>query len=116
MSPPADQPAPSARAEVAGRRDLTLGEVAALPATVDLVTAARALGIGRTTAHKLARAGRFPCPVLRPARAYRVPTAGLLKLLGIEPQRATQPAEHTSHSADRASTDRVRARSAVRAG
>lgn len=68
----------------ADRRGLTLAEIAALPVTVDLITAARAVGIGRTTAHKLARAGQFPCPVLRIAGAYRVPTAGLLKLLGIE--------------------------------
>ena len=43
-----------------------LGELLALPAAVPLwPTAARALGIGRTKAHQLARAGQFPVPVLR---------------------------------------------------
>jgi predicted DNA-binding transcriptional regulator AlpA len=60
-------------------------ELLALPATVDLVTAARALGIGRTTAYQLARAGEFPIPVLRLGARYRVVTSGLLAALGIEP-------------------------------
>ncbi|PKV90278.1 MULTISPECIES: helix-turn-helix domain-containing protein [Amycolatopsis] len=63
---------------------LTLGEVAALPAVVDLMTAARALRIGRTTAYALARDGGFPCPVLRVGGEYRVPTAGLRRVLGLD--------------------------------
>ncbi|WP_275295100.1 DNA-binding protein [Amycolatopsis sp. La24] len=63
---------------------LTLSEVEALPAIVDLETARRALGIGRTTAYALARAGSFPCPVVRVGAAYRIPTVGLLRLLGID--------------------------------
>lgn len=62
---------------------MTLAEVAALPAVVDLMTAARALGIKRTTAYALARGGSFPCPVVRVGKAYRVPAAGLLRLLGL---------------------------------
>ncbi|NBH07738.1 helix-turn-helix domain-containing protein [Amycolatopsis sp. SID8362] len=62
---------------------MTLSEVAALPAVVDLMTAARALRIKRTTAYALARGGSFPCPVLRVGGAYRVPTAGLLRVLGL---------------------------------
>ena len=46
-------------------RALTLAEIAGLPAVTDLVTAGRALGIGRTKAYELARAGQFPCPVIR---------------------------------------------------
>ena len=34
-------------------------------ATVDLMTAARVLGLGRTKAYDLARQQQFPCPVLR---------------------------------------------------
>lgn len=64
---------------------LTLAEVAVLPAVVDLMTAARALGIGRTTAYALARGGQFPCPVLRVGGEYRVPTVGLLRMLGVDP-------------------------------
>ncbi len=44
---------------------MTVADVAALPAVVDLMTAAQALRIGRTTAYALARDGEFPCPVLR---------------------------------------------------
>jgi hypothetical protein len=64
-------------------RALTLAEIAALPAVTDLVTAGRALGIGRTRAYELARAGQFPCPVIRSGRIWLVPTAGLLALLGL---------------------------------
>jgi hypothetical protein len=62
---------------------LTLAEIAGLPAVTDLVTAARALGLGRTKAYELARAGQFPCPVIRAGRTWLVPTAGLLTLLGL---------------------------------
>ncbi|RJQ75943.1 MerR family transcriptional regulator [Amycolatopsis panacis] len=64
---------------------MTAAEVAALPAVVDLMTAARALRIGRTSAYALARNGDFPCPVLRAGTGWRVPTAGLLRVLGLEP-------------------------------
>ena len=63
------------------KEGMTAIELAALPVIIDLMTAARALGIGRTKAYELARANRFPCPVLRTGRTYRVPTAGLLALL-----------------------------------
>lgn len=70
---------------------LTAAEIRVLPAVVDLVTAGRALGMGRTKSYELARAGRFPCPVLRVGRSYLVPTAGLLTLLGLDhPQHPTE--------------------------
>ena len=62
---------------------LALAEVADLPAVTDLVTAGRALGLGRTKAYELARAGQFPCPVIRAGKTWMVPTAGLLALLGL---------------------------------
>jgi hypothetical protein len=58
-------------------------QVRALGVTTDLVTAGAVLGIGRTTAHALARANEFPVPVLRVGRRYRVPTAPLLQLLAL---------------------------------
>lgn len=61
---------------------LTSEELRALPAAVDLVTAGRAFGIGRTKAHELVRAGEFPVPVLRLGRTYRVTRADLLRALG----------------------------------
>lgn len=64
---------------------LTLAELLALPVTVDVTTAARALGLGRSTAYELARRDEFPCRVLRIGSSYRIPTAGLLRVLGIDP-------------------------------
>ncbi|SEP54514.1 helix-turn-helix domain-containing protein [Amycolatopsis saalfeldensis] len=64
---------------------MTVAELAALPAVVDLMTAARALRIGRTTAYSLARADDFPCPVLRVGGEYRVPVVGLIRVLGLDP-------------------------------
>lgn len=54
--------------------------------TVDLMTAASALGMGRTKAYELARNGQFPCRVIRIGDTYRVPTAALLELLGVAPE------------------------------
>jgi hypothetical protein len=51
-------------------------------ATVDLMTAAAALRIGRTKAYQLAQHDEFPCRVIRVGDTYRVPTPGLLELLG----------------------------------
>jgi hypothetical protein len=60
-------------------------------ATVDLMTAARALGLGRTKAYNLAKRDQFPCRVIRIGEVYRIPTPGLLELLGVtaEEPRAT---------------------------
>ena len=73
------------------RRGLSDAEVLALPAAVDLVTAGRALSLGRTTSYDLARRGEFPVPTLRLGNQYRVRRADLLALLGIE-QPAGSPA------------------------
>jgi len=64
---------------------MTREELLRLPAITDLVTAGRALGIGRTRAFELARRGAFPVPVLRVGVTWRVPTAPLLYLLGLTP-------------------------------
>jgi len=64
-------------------------------ATVDLMTAARALGLGRTRAYELARCGRFPCRVIRIGETYRIPTAGLLELLGVTAEEPRTPAAAT---------------------
>jgi hypothetical protein len=70
--------------------------IAQLRATtsVDLMTAALALGMGRTKAYDLARRDEFPCRVIRIGETYRVPTAGLLELLGVtaEEPRSQMPA------------------------
>ena len=58
-----------------------LADLNALPPMLDLVTAGRLLGIGRTTAYKLAQSGTFPVPVLRIGSGYKVPSAPLHALL-----------------------------------
>ena len=63
---------------------VTIAQLRAVP-TVDLMTAARALGLGRTKACDLARRQQFSCRVLRIGDTYHVPTAGLLELLGLAP-------------------------------
>jgi predicted DNA-binding transcriptional regulator AlpA len=62
---------------------MTADEVRALPVSVDLPTAARALGLGRTAAYELVRSGAWPTPVLRLGRLIKVPRADLLALLGL---------------------------------
>lgn len=56
-------------------------ELAALPTTTTIETAARALGLGRTRAYQLARENRFPCKVIRIGSSYRVVTADLQRLM-----------------------------------
>ncbi|MBA2416618.1 MAG: DNA-binding protein [Geodermatophilaceae bacterium] len=72
---------------------LTREEVLVLPAVIDVVTAGRALGLGRALTHELVRRGEFPVPVLRVGHVYRVPTAGVLKLLALL-TTADNTAEH----------------------
>ncbi|WP_285573441.1 helix-turn-helix transcriptional regulator [Actinoallomurus iriomotensis] len=63
---------------------MTFPELFDLPTIVDLCTAGKAVGVSLGTAYKLVQAGRFPCPVMRLGHRYQVPTAGLMKALGIE--------------------------------
>lgn len=60
---------------------LTVAQVRELPPTVDLMTAARVLGIGRTKAYELARADEFPVRVVRIGGLYRISTADLLRFI-----------------------------------
>ncbi|KND32845.1 helix-turn-helix domain-containing protein [Streptomyces acidiscabies] len=63
---------------------LNFTEMFDLPVTVDLRTAARALGICSKTAYRLIREDEFPCSVLRVGCRYRIPTNELMRALGIE--------------------------------
>lgn len=62
---------------------MTREELDALGVSTDLRTAARALGLGASTAYQLASEGKFPVPVLRAGSRYIVPTSGLREALGI---------------------------------
>lgn len=64
---------------------ITIAQLRATP-TVDLMTAAAALGLGRTKAYDLARRDQFPCRCIRIGETYRIPTPGLLELLGLAPE------------------------------
>ncbi|WP_329182501.1 hypothetical protein [Streptomyces sp. NBC_01477] len=58
-------------------------ELLLLPTAVDLETANRALGLGRSKGYELAKCGQYPCRVLRLGNSYRVVTAELQALLGL---------------------------------
>jgi predicted DNA-binding transcriptional regulator AlpA len=62
---------------------LSRDELLALPPVVSVETAARALGCGRTLAYDLLRRGEFPCRVLRLGSRWVVPTADLLRAIGV---------------------------------
>ncbi|MFI6184284.1 DNA-binding protein [Nonomuraea sp. NPDC051191] len=51
------------------------------PEVVSLLAAGRLLGMGRTKAYRLAKAGEFPCRVLRIGDRYAVPVRALWALL-----------------------------------
>ncbi|MFI1703092.1 DNA-binding protein [Streptomyces griseoruber] len=60
---------------------LTVGNLLNLPPVTDIVTAGKAFGMGSTKAYQLAKAGEFPCKVVRVGGSYRVVTADLLRVL-----------------------------------
>jgi hypothetical protein len=62
---------------------LTMEELLALPASVGIETAGKALGIGHSTALKLAKTGEFPCRVVLIGCSYKVPQASLFEAMGI---------------------------------
>jgi hypothetical protein len=59
-------------------------DLRALPVTVDVETAGKAFGMGRTKSNDLARAGQFPVPVLTLGSRRVVTKAALLGALGWE--------------------------------
>ena len=60
------------------------GAVGRVAPTVSVAVAAAWLGIGRTTAYRLAAEGGLPVSVVRIGSSLRVPTAPLLRLLGLD--------------------------------
>jgi Helix-turn-helix domain len=67
---------------------MTLAEVRKLPATVDVPTAAAALGFSRSTAYESIRRGDFPARLISLRGRHRVITASLLTLLEDQPRSA----------------------------
>ena len=68
---------------------------------LDLVTAGKWLGIGRSLSYRLAREGRFPSPVIRAGRRYIVPVAPLLRLLDKGPPPGTDGLADNDETPDR---------------
>jgi len=64
--------------------EMTPTELLALPVSVDLTTAGRAFGLGRTKAFELAKQGKFPCRVLKVGEKYRVPRSAIIETLGLD--------------------------------
>jgi hypothetical protein len=69
---------------------MNMEELLALPVSVDLITAGRAFGLGRTRAFELARQDEFPCRVIRIGAnrdgrggKFRVPRSAIFEALGI---------------------------------
>jgi hypothetical protein len=58
--------------------------IRALGARTDLVTAGSIFMMGRDKSRQLARAGTFPCAVIRTGSTWVVPVASILRALGLE--------------------------------
>ena len=67
------------------QEEMTEAELHALPVSIDLTTAGRAFGLGRTKSFELAKQGQFPCRVICVGQKFRVPKSAILEALGIDP-------------------------------
>ena len=72
-------------------QDMAMDELLALPVSVGLKVAARALGIGQSKAYELAARDEFPCPVKKLGAGYRVNRADLFRELGRDPCMVRAP-------------------------
>lgn len=73
------------RTPATGGEVWTEERIRALGAITDLPTAGRVFGLGRALSYELARTGGFPVPVIRVGARYKVPVAGILTALGLQP-------------------------------
>lgn len=62
-------------------RGMTLTQIRKLPATIDVETAACALGHSRSASYEAIRTGRFPVRTIRVGHRIRVLTADLIRVL-----------------------------------
>ena len=63
---------------------MNLDEVRHLPPVVGLDTAAQVLGMSYASAYRLLRQDKFPVPVLKLGKRYRVRTAHLMEWVGVD--------------------------------
>jgi hypothetical protein len=69
-------------------KPLTRAELLALPPVTDLLTLGRALGLGESATYDRARRNEFAplgIRVMKIGSVYRVPSADILRALGIQP-------------------------------
>jgi hypothetical protein len=84
---------------------MSMDELFALPVSVDIVTAGRAFGLGRTKAHELARAGDFPCRIMRLGNRYRASRSAIFEALDMDPATPALPRKPSPERGDRAEAD-----------
>ncbi len=60
---------------------MTRDELDALPPVLDVPTAAKVLGIGRSLAYDLVRRGDWPTPVLHVGKLIKIPREPLIRLI-----------------------------------
>jgi predicted DNA-binding transcriptional regulator AlpA len=63
---------------------LAADEIRRLPPALTVVQAAALLGIGRSNAYHAVKTDSWPTRVVRVGKCIRIPTAEVLRLLGIE--------------------------------
>lgn len=63
---------------------MTMAELAALPAVVNLETAGRAIGCSRVKAYQMNADGDFPVEVRRIGNRFKVSKADILRYLGVD--------------------------------
>ena len=78
-------------------KGLSREEILALDAAVDIPTAGKCFGMGRSKAYELARTDKFPVPVLPLGATFCVTRASILAKLNIEDVPAA--ADHATPSA-----------------
>jgi hypothetical protein len=74
-------------------KPLTREELLALPPVINLVTLGQALGISEPVIRERARSGdleRMGITVLRLGAQYRIPSADVLRVLGVNPGQTAQ--------------------------
>ena len=74
-------------------KPLTREELLALPPVINLVTLGQALGISESVIRERARSGdleRMGITVLRLGAQYRIPSADVLRVLGVNPGQTAQ--------------------------
>jgi hypothetical protein len=75
-------------------------EILALDPAVDIPTAGKAFGLGRTSSYALARTGKFPVEVLEfGPQSFRVTRASICAKLGINDPRSAPAAAEVSEKA-----------------